>query len=255
MISTLTTFNIKVLAQESDFCDKHKLPYLKSLFDLPNGSRWVGSCHVCLEENKIAELRVMLSKNQQEYKKRIISKLFNRVAIPPAFNECSFANYIDNTKEKSIAKNKMQDFANNITTNLKTGRNVILTGNIGNGKNHLAIATAKVAVENEHTALFTTTKEMIGEINYAGWKNESIIKKYAVPDLLIIDEIKFGLNHIEQEHLSSVMEKRYNFKKSTILISNLSIGNLKEILGARVISRLRNNKCLVVYFTWEDYRK
>ncbi|HMT03837.1 MAG TPA: ATP-binding protein [Burkholderiales bacterium] len=257
MISTVTVFNTKVLAQESNFCDKHKLPYLKSLFDLPNGNRWIGCCSACFDTAKIAEIKATTIKNEQEYKQQIINKLFDRAAIPPRFEKVTFANYIVDNDNQLNVKKLMQDFADNISDNLKIGRNVIISGNIGNGKNHLAIATAKVAIENGYIALFTTVGEMIDKVNAGNWNKDGTINKYTVPDLLILDEVTFGLNSVEQSHLFKVITRRYELMKSTIILSNLSIKELatKEALSERIVDRLRENNGILLNCTWKSYRK
>lgn len=257
MVSTITAFNIKVLDQEESFCNKHSNVYLKHLFNLPDGSRWIGCCSFCSDEVKAAEIQADILKNEQEYKQRLVAKLFNRASIPPRFEKVTFANYIADTKEKQIVKNTMQDFANNINANLKLGRNAILSGNIGNGKTHLAIATAKVAIEQRYSVLFTTVGEMIDKINAGSWKKDEIISKYAVPDLLILDEVAFGLYSLEQSHLFKVITKRYELMKSTIIITNLSFKELeaKEALGIRIVDRLRENNGILLNFSWTSYRQ
>ena len=56
---------------------------------------------------------------------------------------------------------------------------IILSGNPGNGKTHLSVATAKAAVNKCKTALFTTVGDMIDKINDAGWNKAKIIDNYA----------------------------------------------------------------------------
>ncbi len=185
----------------------------------------------------------------------MIAKLFNQSAIPPRFMNSAFDNYVADTEEKLYIKNKLQQFAVNIDNNLKLGRNLILAGNAGTGKSHLSVAIAKFAIDNGHTTLFTTVGMMLDKINGGDWHKGTIIENYTVPDLLILDEATSGLNSVEQANLFKVINRRYELMKSTIILTNLSMDELKTVLGERITDRLRDNNGIALYFTWKSYRK
>ncbi len=143
----------------------------------------------------------------------------------------------------------MMEFANNIANNLKIGRNIILAGNPCNGKTHLSVAIAKNAINGGHAVLFTTVGKMIDKINEAGWNKATAIDNYTVPDLLILDEVTYTLNSEEQKNLFKVINKRYEQIRYTVIQTNLSMHDLKNVLGESIIDRLRENGGVVLYFT------
>ncbi|MBP9742802.1 MAG: ATP-binding protein [Burkholderiales bacterium] len=247
--------NFDVFATEQRLCEKHKQEYSARMFMRNDGSQFWSTCPSCREENELAKRRQEHIEQQTESKKRLVAKLFNQSAIPPRFSDDTFDNYIADTADKLAVKNTMLGFAHDIKANLKIGRNVLLAGNPGNGKTHLSVAAAKSAIDSGYTALFTTVGEMIDKINEAGWNKATAIANYTIPDLLILDEVTYTLNSEEQKNLFKVLNKRYEQIRSTIIQTNLSILDLKNVLGERIIDRLRENGGIVLYFTWESYRK
>jgi DNA replication protein DnaC len=243
------------LRQDSRICNKHNEQYAVTLFEIATGSKWLGYCPACREEEKIADIKQEEFRLKLERKQRQIVRLFHQAAIPPRFADANFANYVAETAEKQRVKSIMQDFADNIDANLGLGKNMILSGKPGTGKTHLAIAIAKTAIDNGNTALFTTAATMINKINAAGWNKGVVIVNYIMPDLLILDDVMCGFNNVEQMNLFEVLNGRYVNKKSTIIQTNLGKDDLRVVMGERVIDRLRDDNGVVLNFTWGSYRK
>lgn len=244
-----------IIAEEQRLCQKHRQEYTSRMFLRNDGSEYWSDCPICHDEKEQEKRRQEQIQEQIAYKQRLIARLFKQSAIPTRFESDTFDNYIADTTDKLTVKNTMLQFANEIDANLKLGRNVILAGNPGNGKTHLSVATAKVAIDKTHTALFTTVGEMIDKINEAGWNKATAIDNYTVPDLLILDKVTYTLNNEEQKSLFKVINKRYEQVRSTIIQTNLPMADLKNVLGEGIIDRLRENGGVVLYFTWESYRK
>lgn len=76
---------------------------------------------------------------------------------------------------------------------LKEQRNVILIGNSGTGKTHLAIATGTLACDNEYRVSSRTAAALINEIvNPRGQKRLSVyLRQFKKIDLLILDELGY----------------------------------------------------------------
>lgn len=248
-------FSFGLIAEKKQFCDKHQYEYTARRFSCDAKNPNWSSCPLCRTQNEREQRQKEFIQWQAAQKQQTVEKLFTQSAIPERFSECDFDNYIADTGEQLAVKNTMLEFVKNIGDNLKLGRNVILAGNAGNGKTHLSIATAKAATNAGYPALFTTVGEMIDKINEAGWAKAKVIDNYTVPDLLILDEVTYTLNNEEQKTLFKVINKRYEKVRSTIIQTNLSIADLKNVLGERIVDRLRENGGIVLYFTWESYRK
>ena len=107
---------------------------------------------------------------------------------------------------------------------IKKKENIILLGQSGVGKTHLAIALAYQAVQKRIKARFITAADLILQMSNAKKEKRysSFIKQAIMaPSLLVIDEIGyFPMNKEDAQHLFQVVSKRYE-RGATIITSNL----------------------------------
>lgn len=107
---------------------------------------------------------------------------------------------------------------------VKRNENIILLGQSGVGKTHLAIALAYAAVQKRIKVRFMTASDLI--IQMAKAKKEkrydSFLRQAVMaPALLVIDEIGyFPMNKEDAYHFFQVISRRYE-RGSTIVTSNL----------------------------------
>ncbi|WP_434656958.1 IS21-like element helper ATPase IstB [Sulfurimonas sp. NW9] len=122
---------------------------------------------------------------------------------------------------------------------IKRHENIILLGECGVGKTHLAIALAYKAVQNRYKAKFTTIAELLANANKAkkDRKYDAFLKSVTNPSILVIDEIGyFNMNKEEANHFFQIISKRYE-KASTILTSNLVFSKWSQVFaGDKVVT-------------------
>ena len=107
---------------------------------------------------------------------------------------------------------------------IKRKENIILLGQSGVGKTHLAIALAYAAVQNRMKAKFITISDLIMQMSNAKREKryDSFIKQSIMaPSLLVIDEIGYcPMNKEDAHHFFQVISRRYE-RGATIVTSNL----------------------------------
>ena len=107
---------------------------------------------------------------------------------------------------------------------VKRKENIILLGQSGVGKTHLAIALAYQAVQKRIKARFVTAADLIMQMSQAKKeKRYDAFLRQAVmaPALLVIDEIGyFPMSKEDAHHFFQVISRRYE-RGSTIVTSNL----------------------------------
>ncbi|MGA2347785.1 MAG: IS21-like element helper ATPase IstB [Candidatus Sulfotelmatobacter sp.] len=117
---------------------------------------------------------------------------------------------------------------------LQRRENVLLLGNSGTGKTHLALALGLSACQRGHRVRFTTAAAMVHELMEA--KDEKRLLRYqkqmAGYELLIVDELGFvPLSKSGAELLFEVFSQRYE-RGSTLVTSNLPFQEWTEVLGS-----------------------
>ena len=118
---------------------------------------------------------------------------------------------------------------------------VLLAGNSGTGKSHIAKALALEGCKQGYRVLYTTAAEML-RVLFASLADDSLerkLKRYVNPALLVIDEL--GFDRLEREDARNaalffkVIDGRYD-KRSTIITTNIDFEQLGHYLGDPVVT-------------------
>jgi len=143
---------------------------------------------------------------------------------------------------------------------IQEGQNVILAGNPGTGKTHIAIALGIKACLEGYKVLFATVplfitqlKELKSSKSLRGFQNK--LAKY---DLVILDEFGYISSDKEGAELLFTNISIRTGSKSTILTTNLAFDRWNEILGDPVMTAALTDrltyKSFVINMNGNSYR-
>lgn len=190
-----------------------------------------------------------------------VDDLLDNANIARRFEACEFANYqsVNQDAAKNLAA--CQRYTTSWPDRLKAGTGLVMTGNCGTGKNHLAISMAKSIIRNHLASVEITDVMRLTRAVKSTWRQsaeiteDEVIERFASLDLLIIDEVgvQFG-SPTEMTILQEVVNARYESVLPTILISNLTFEQLKESIGERIVDRVTDGGRNRLAFGWESYR-
>lgn len=232
------------------------------------GAAW-SRCPQCSEEF-VAQTRAEAQANAQRQRQQLLERRIGQCGIPPRFLDRTLDNYrVGNVgQERALAFARV--YAANFADALKTGRGAIFVGRPGTGKNHLAAAICQRIMADGHTALFLTVLKAIRRIKDswgrgAAERESEAIAALVRPDLLVLDEVGIQFDtKAEQLILFDVINERYENRRPTLLLSNLTIDDykdgdriipgIKSFLGERIYDRLREDGGEVVVFDWASAR-
>lgn len=218
-------------------------------------------CSACISDDLHAFYLDLEEKRQFLAKKRTTAEIDTRFAdiqIGKRFRGLTWDDYRPTCEQAQKIKAFCLNYAKGFGLPLNQGSSLVFSGNVGTGKNMLSALIAEDVVSSGHTALHTTVLKMVRRIRstWGGHGDEqTMIDSFVLPDLLIVDEIgnQAGSDD-EVMRLTEVFNDRYEAKKSTILLTNLSAAELPDYLGSRVMDRLCE-RGRIVPFTWESYRQ
>lgn len=194
-----------------------------------------------------------------------IRQVVGQAGIPERFATRSFESYIDQGfAGQNKARVILQQYAEKFEVESADGRGLLLIGNTGTGKTHLASAVANHVTRRGVIALYTTASDAGRRVRDT-WKRNSgptereVYGAYALPQLLIIDEV--GRIPADREILFEILDRRHQDAKPTLLLSNLplesvqGLSSLKDYLGDAALRRLRECGSRAVVFDWPTYVK
>ncbi|WP_246523098.1 ATP-binding protein [Gemmata palustris] len=221
-------------------------------------------CPVCEAEQEQArsdEEAARQIRDTAEHRDRLIRKHLQHAAVPPRFEGKSFAAFTATDSSSAKALATCRSYADRFLDHLRTGTSLILCGNAGTGKTHLACAVADQVIRNHSkAAVYMTAGRAFRKVKDTYRKNSQVseqdaLSAFAAPDLLILDEIgvQYG-SDAERNILFEIVNERYEQMKPTVLISNLALPALTEFAGERVIDRLKENGGKLIVFDWKSHR-
>lgn len=250
---------MKVTHKVADNCEMHGL--FASYFTERNPG--VGSkCPVCSDEAQ--KIRDAEQREEQRHK-AIADRLARRLGsamIPPRFQDKTFDSFkVDDEKQAKVLR-VCRDYADNFNKHYNEGRSLLLLGNVGTGKTHLAAAIADQVIKQLGcTALYRTVYGILqyvkGSFDREAEYNEAdAFAAFIEPHLLIIDEVgATKTTEFEQQTLFNIVNGRYEQQVPTIVISNLMPEELVTAMGERCVDRLREGGGIAQIFTWGSVRK
>lgn len=250
---------LRPLQSENRTCAKHG-DFTAHLFRVPGtqNERWT-ECIECGREKTAEEDAKIRAEALQEIKRQKAEAILGRAAIPKRFTDRRLENYKISSEGQSKAYASVMRYAENWGHNRENGVNLILTGNPGTGKTHLAVGLAHHVLASGGSALYTRVVEVVRSVKdtYSDkTRNEQqVINEFRKPDLLILDEVGRQIgSDTEKMIMFEVINARYEDCKPTILIANLQVNQLADYLDPAALDRLREGGGRVVIFDWESER-
>lgn len=261
---------LKNINFHSDHCQKHTYfkggqeivkPVQKMLID----NKVV--CPRCEAERREKQLQESIqSEYEESLKQRKYNILYKKSIIEDnTLLKATIDNYKVAEKEETTNKKNMVQFIES----LKSGQtfNVILQGDQGAGKSHLAYAALKELNSNEKSCLFVNVESMVRLIrNSFSDKESKYTENYFVDlmssvDYLVLDDIGAETGAIDTDKTATNFVQRILYAitttrqdKSTFITTNLSSETLFNMYDKKLVSRMFKRPKFIIFKETKDKR-
>lgn len=247
---------------DSDFCDKHVKPILKMMV---NGN---AVCPRCENEENNRQFAMMVNAEiqEQQQNKRYNTLLRRSIIEDETLLKARLHNFLTHDLEETQNKHKVQGALNRY----RNGEvfNLVLQGNQGAGKSHLAYSVLFDLNETkEYTCLFVSIEAMLRKIKASFDDKES---KYTEDyfnrllsdvDFLVLDDLGAETGAINTDKAATNFVQRVLYgittsrqSKATILTTNLTSQTLFNMYDKKLVSRLLKNPEVVIFKDTKDKR-
>lgn len=238
-------------------CERHGQFEQREIRILGRHITWT-QCPKCVaEEDERAAAQA--KREEAERRQAMAEARLHSAGVPTRFITKTLASYVADTPDKTKVRDAMARFSATFADQLARGTSVVLSGNPGTGKSHLAIGVLQEVMARGWTGMYLSVMDMVRMVRDT-WRRDSprseteVLDILAGLDLLVLDEVgvQYGTDG-EQVILFSVLDRRYRDARPTILLTNLASDDFAGFVGPRIADRLREGGAWL-RLDWESHR-
>ncbi len=208
---------------------------------------WIASIRAEHQREGMEQVR----RHRAEVRQRRLEKALGRAGIPPRFRHKRWDNWRTEHDWQQRALQTCQRYAQRFDQVREQGTSLVMLGEPGSGKTHLACAIAQGVIEQGYTAVFTGMGQLLRALrdSYREDTTESsAVARFTDPDLLVLDEIGIAIGKEATRHaqLLDVINARYEAMKPTVLMGNMERHEMQAYLGDRIWRRITDDDAPVL---------
>ena len=221
------------MTQTNEVCPMHNKRLVVIKTPLHNDPYKV--CPICHQENLEKENEILVSEKVKKLKRDKQLYFLNKFSLlDEELKNASFGNFQTLTKQQREDLENVKALARGY---LKNGNyNLVLIGDTGVGKSHLARSILKAISDNtDQTVAFINVIDLFSKLKRDFDSTDYYIEKMAEVDLLVLDDV--GSEKIS-DWATSILQSLFDKRKKTIITTNLEPEELLDVYGSRVHSRI-----------------
>ncbi|RYL94970.1 DnaC [Sporolactobacillus sp. THM7-4] len=217
-------------------CGRKRNVYRVRLLGGPKKGQWMTleePCDCTLSRQAAA----LIQKKRPQY-------YWSQSTINDSLEEATLENFFPENDTQDRAVKKAAEFIKKVVHHQQP--RMILYGSPGVGKSHLAVAMSKVLMNRFNKACLFLEKTALKQKVRSTWSRESklteseIMRLISKADLVILDDLGAeGMTSWTRELLFSLLNARLS--KSLVVTTNMSISEMDQAYGAKIMDRLLEN--------------
>lgn len=179
-------------------------------------------------------------------------QFLEEMGVPPSYQHCTFENFDAVTPEQKTLLRKISELSTDEAVGL------YLSGPVGTGKTHLAVATLLRLRAEGYIGRFISAQELVVACRNAFRRDTSagdILEEYRGVAVLLLDDLGTEKpTEFSRETLGTLIDRAYRDCQQLIVTSNLDLKQISRLLDARSADRLIE-LCQAVRVAGSSYRQ
>jgi DNA replication protein DnaC len=183
-----------------------------------------------------------------------------RQAVGERLTGATLGNYVCTTDKQRDLVQLVKNYRNALDSNFKSGKNILLMGVAGTGKDHLMYCLAEQCFRFGYGVTWTSGVEMYRRVRESFGTTESereLLRDYITPDFLWISDpvnSKDDQKHYQSDFLYEVIDTRYRKMLPTWMTVNVANeAEFRARLGSQIADRVWHS-ALRFICGWKSHR-
>lgn len=194
----------------------------------------------------------------EENRKQVTATLLKWSGVPERYYGATLKEWKTENEKESRLKPELVSWAGGV--DIAGSKSCVWIGPAGTGKTHLACGMLQDRYQIGKDGLYVTAKGYTDKIknSYRSDSNDSsmdILDRYATTPILVMDEVGRQFEAKSEElYFFELVNERYNKRRPTLFLSNLSDEEFRGFVGNAIMDRLREGGGRFIPFNWESRR-
>lgn len=173
-----------------------------------------------------------------------MQRRLERARIPQRFLNKSLESFKTPNKEYKELVNAARAYIAQFNFKQEYPRGLLMMGNVGCGKSHLAVAILRGVIGKGYSGLYYNSPDLMRDIRATFVKDsevseDDLLEEVTTTDLLVFDDV--GAENVTGfvlDRFYLIINERYEGCKPVIITTNLDVETMSNRLGKRILSRI-----------------
>ncbi|MEN6626025.1 MAG: ATP-binding protein [Candidatus Sumerlaeia bacterium] len=197
----------------------------------------------------------------------LLQRRLDRARISARYAGKTLENFSARDKPRKMLVHSAQAYVSGFNLKKEAGANgvypkgLLMTGPVGCGKSHLAVAILRGVIEKGYSGLYYNSPDLLRDIRStfepsSDLTEDDLLEEVTTVDLLVFDDVGAeNATGFVLDRFYLIINERYEGCKPIIVTTNLNLEELENRLGKRIVSRMLEMCEIFGPFPEEDWRR